>query len=191
MKRRSMWAGIAAAVAVSSGVAVWALQSPSAGPTESKAQNTKSAGALLKSAVEHQVHQDLQGADEDYRRVLELDPKNKNAWYGLGVIEQQQGRTANAQANFDKALAIDPHFMSALYSEAFMVRASDPDRAIDLLKRGATADPKAAAIHLQLGQLLAETNRKDEAEDAFRHAVSADHRLLTQVPEEFRDTVSH
>ncbi|MFB7569891.1 MULTISPECIES: tetratricopeptide repeat protein [unclassified Streptomyces] len=154
------------------------------------AKNAKSADALLQSALQRQVHKDPLGAAQDYRRVLEMDPRNKTAWYGLALIDQQDGRTADARANFEKALDIDPHFMSALYSEAYMLRSSDPDRAIELLGRAAAADPKAAAIHVQLGRLLAEKGRKGEASDAFRRAVAVDRKLLSQVPEEFRDAVS-
>ncbi|MGW4048279.1 tetratricopeptide repeat protein [Streptomyces sp. NPDC004721] len=154
------------------------------------AGNAKSADALLRSALQRQVSRDPLGAVQDYRRVLEMDSRNKNAWYGLGLIDQQNGRMADARANFEKALEIDPHFMSALYSEAHMLRASDPDRAIELFRRAAATNPKAAAIHLQLGQLLAASSRKSEAGDAFRRAVAVDHKLLSQVPEEFRDAVS-
>ncbi|WP_406173019.1 tetratricopeptide repeat protein [Streptomyces sp. NBC_00996] len=156
--------------------------------TETKTK--KQANTLLQSALQSQAHQDSLGAAQDYRHVLELDPKNKQAWYGLGLIEQQNGRTADARAAYEKALETDPKFMSALYSEAFLLRSSDPDRAIELLKRAVAADPKSTTIQLQLGNLLAGQHRKGEAEDVFRHAVAVDHRILPQVPEEFRVSVS-
>ncbi|MGW1805089.1 tetratricopeptide repeat protein [Streptomyces sp. NPDC002078] len=194
MKRTRLWSGLAATAVVATGVTVWAIHSPSAEPSESKAAsvtgNANSVDALLKSALQRQVQQDSAGAVQDYRQALALDPRNKHAWYGLGLVDQQSGRTANARAEFDKALDIDPHFMSALYSEANMLRTSAPDRAIDLLKRAAAIDPKAAMTQLQLGRLLAENNRKGEAEAVFRRAVAADPRSLSQVPEEFRDAVS-
>ncbi|WP_433452196.1 tetratricopeptide repeat protein [Streptomyces sp. CA-142005] len=196
MKRTRLWAGLAATAMVATGVTVWAIHSPLAEPSESKAASeirnakSKSVEALLNSGLKRQIQQDSSGAAEDFRHVLELDPTNKRAWYGLGLVDQQSGRTADARADFDKALDIDPRFMSALYSEAYMLRTSDPDRAIELFKRAVAADPKATAIQMQLGNLLAERHRKDEAEDAFRHAVAVDHRLLSQVPEGFRDSVS-
>jgi tetratricopeptide (TPR) repeat protein len=194
VKRTKLWAGLAAAATVATGVTVWGIRSPSAEPSESKAasvtRNAKSVDALLKSGLQRQVQQDSGGAAQDYRHALELDPKNKRAWYGLGLVDQQSGRTADARADFDKALEIDPHFMSALYSEAFMLRTSEPDRAIELLKRAAAIDPKAGMMYLQLGQLLAENNRKGEAEAAFRRAVTADPKFLSQVPEEYKDAVT-
>ncbi|MFF4685978.1 tetratricopeptide repeat protein [Streptomyces sp. NPDC001307] len=194
MKRTRLWAGLATTAMVATGVTVWAIHSPSAETSESKAasltRNAKSVEALLKSGLRRQIQQDSSGAAQDFRHALELDPKNKRAWYGLGLVDQQSGRTEDARADFDKALDIDPHFMSALYSEAYMLKTRDPDRAIELLKRAAAIDPKAAMTQLQLGQLLAENKRKGEAEAAFRRAVAADPKSLSQVPEELRGAVS-
>lgn len=198
MKKSTFWAGIATAATVATGLTVWAVHSPSAGPSESKSVSvardtksvTKSVDVLLQSALKRQTHQDFAGAAEDYRRILEADPKNKQAWYGIGVIDQAYGRTAEARKDYDKALETDPRFTSALFSEAFMLRSSDPDRAIELLGRAAAIQPKAATVQLQLGQLLANRNRDGEAEQAFRRAVAADGRLLSRVPDEFRDAVS-
>ncbi|UXY29599.1 tetratricopeptide repeat protein [Streptomyces sp. HUAS TT20] len=194
MTRRSLWAGLVVTVAVAAGVTVWALPSPSTVPSESKhasaTRNNEQTNALLQSALDHQSHQDSQGAARDYRHVLELDPGNKQAWYGLGLIEQQNGRTAEARAAYEKALDSDPSFMSALYSEANLLRSSDPDRAIELLRRAVAADPKGTAVQMQLGFLLTEQHRKDEAVDVYRHVVEIEHGLLSQVPKEFRDSVS-
>lgn len=180
--------------AVATGVTVWALPSPSTVRSESKAASvlgdSKQAGTMLQSALERMTKQDFLGAAREYRRVLELDPTNKFAWYGLGLIGQQNGSTADAIAAYEKALKTDPAFMSALYSEANLLKFSDPDRAIELLKRAAAADPKATSVQMQLGTILAERHREGEAEDAFRRAVAVDHRLLSQVPEEFRESVS-
>jgi Flp pilus assembly protein TadD len=198
----SLWAKIAGTAAIITGVAagvtVWAMQPQSDAPPESKGasatrkapEEAQGTNALLQTALKQQQEQNLRGATRTYRRVLELDPHNKFAWYGLGIIAQQNDMTADAVAAYDKALQLDPSFMSALFSEATLLRSSDPDRATRLLKRAADADPKATAIQMQLGLLLAGRGRNDEAEDAFRRAVAANPSLLSHVPEQFRDSVS-
>jgi Flp pilus assembly protein TadD len=190
-----LWTGLAVTTAaVASGVTIWAFQSPSAAPPESKAasapRNTQDASKLLQTALQQQQNQNSGGAALTYRRVLELDPHNKLAWYGLGLIAQQNGKTLDARAAYDKALKIDPSFMSALFSEAMMLQSSDPDRTMELLKRAVAAEPEAATIRMQLGLLLAEKGRAGEAEDEFRRAVATDPKLRSQVPEDFRDSVS-
>ncbi|MFD0504724.1 tetratricopeptide repeat protein [Streptomyces chiangmaiensis] len=154
-------------------------------------QKTRETGVLLQTALKQQQGRDSQGAARTYRRVLDLDPDNKFAWYGLGIIAQTSGNTFEARAAYDKALKIDPSFMSALFSEAMMLKSSDPDRAVGLLKRAVAAQPKAATIHMQIGQILAAKGRDSEAKDAFRSAVAADPSLRPQVPEPYRDSVSH
>lgn len=196
MKRRTLWtglAGFAAAAVVATGATLWVIRPESATPTESKAASAsrvQEANRLLQDALVQQQHRDFQGATRTYRHVLELDPANKFAWYQLGIIAQANGNTSYARAAYDKALKIDPSFMSALFSEAMMLKSSDPDRSMRLLQRAAATAPKAASLHMQLGLLLAEKNRNDEAKDAFRRAVAADPALLSQVPERFRNAVS-
>ncbi|GAA3137009.1 hypothetical protein GCM10017687_62000 [Streptomyces echinatus] len=195
-----MWAGLAGTVTAAIGVTVWAVHSPSAEPSESKASSvtrqsargkeTKETDALLRTGLQRQAQQDSAGAAEIYRRVLKLDPGNKDAWYRLGLIEQMNGRTEQARSAYENALKTDPAFTSALYSEANLVAATEPDRAIGLLKRAVATSPKSSVMQLQLGLILAKYDRDAEAEEAFRRAVAADHQVLSQVPESFRDAVS-
>ncbi|MDX3755817.1 tetratricopeptide repeat protein [Streptomyces sp. AK02-04a] len=154
-------------------------------------RKAQQANELLRAGIRQQEGKDRNGAAHTYSRVLELDPHNTFAWYNLGVIAQQEGRTADARAAYDKALKIDPKFTSALYNEAILLRRSEPDRAIGILKRAITVNPQTAtAFRLQLGQVLAERGHDDEAEDQFRRVVAASPALLSSVPERFRDSVS-
>ncbi|MET9960973.1 tetratricopeptide repeat protein [Streptomyces sp. NPDC006326] len=196
MKRKHMWAGIAGLAAASAGVALWAIQSPSGAGPESKTPSVnvkvQEANALLQGALLQESRHDFAGAARTYRRVLELDPRNKFAWYDLGVIAQQDGKTADALASYDKALKIDPSFTSALFNEAILLKSSEPDRAAGLLRRAIAADPKAATAHLHLGHILAAQGpgRAGEAGEEFRRAVATDPSLQSQVPEEFRESAS-
>ncbi|WP_327431302.1 tetratricopeptide repeat protein [Streptomyces sp. NBC_01236] len=195
MKRTRLWAGLAGTVAVATGVTVWAIQShPTRAPESKTALATlpkyQQVDALMQTALlqQRQMH-DSKGAAKTYGRLLKLDPHNKLAWYNLGVIAHQDGETADARAAYDKALKIDPKFGSALFNEALLLKPSEPDRAIGLLKRAIAADPNAGTAYLQLGLILAEKDRDDEAGEAFRRAVAADPSLHSQVPEPFRDSV--
>lgn len=183
--------GLFAVAAVTTGVMSWAIHSYSAAPPDSKApspadQNLQDANTLLQAGILQQNNHDFAGADRAYRRVLELDPQSKFAWYNLGVMAHESGRAADARADYDKALKIDPMFPSALFNEALLLESSDPDRAAELLKRVIAGHPKDATAHLHLGRIWAQKNRDDKAADEFRRAVAADPSLRSQVPEEFR-----
>ena len=83
-----LWAGLAGAAAVATGVTFWAIQSQPAELPDSKAmsvaQKKEETGRLLQTALKQQQQQNPQGAAGTYRRLLDLDPDNKFAWYGLG-----------------------------------------------------------------------------------------------------------
>ncbi|MEU6364542.1 tetratricopeptide repeat protein [Streptomyces sp. NPDC046931] len=170
------------------------MQSHSAPPADSKAasavQKRQDANTLLQAAILQEQYHDTAGAARTYRRVLDLDPRNKVAWYNLGVIAQREGRTADAHEAYDKALKLDPAYAPALFNEALLLKSSDPDRATTLLERAIAATPGASTAHLQLGRILAKKGRDREAAAEFRRAVAADPSLYSVVPEPFRDDVS-
>lgn len=82
----------------------------------------------------------------ELQKVLEIDPRNVEAWVAIGSAHAQKGDGAKAMEAFQKALAINPRLPSAannlawLYSEA----GRDPDEALrlaQLAKEGAPDDP--------------------------------------------------
>lgn len=83
-----------------------------------------------------------------------------------------QGRLAQAADDYQRALALDPDCLAALYNRALLLlrldRAAEALRAIDsLLARG----PVPAPVHLTRGNALAALGRQEEALTAFAEAV--------------------
>ncbi|MDQ1049074.1 tetratricopeptide repeat protein [Streptomyces sp. V4I2] len=198
-KRMGLWTAIVATVVVAQVVTGWAQlptadfkTPPTAGtkPTGPAAKLVPKTEELLQAGIRQGEDKDISGATSSFRRALDLDPANKLAWYNLGVIAQDDHRTADARAAYDNALKIDPDFESALYNKAILLESSDPDQAIALLKRIVDADSRAATAYLHLGQALAKKGRDGEAEDAFGFAVRADPSLQPFVPEQFRDSTT-
>ncbi|MET4643152.1 MULTISPECIES: tetratricopeptide repeat protein [Streptomyces] len=194
MKRRRLWTGLAAATVVAAGAAVWAVLSQPATTSDSEAKSAARAASeaqtLLSAGLMQSQYQDFSGAATTFKRVVALDPRNKIAWYNLGVIAQRRGKKADARAAYDKALKIDPLFDSALFNEALLLKSSEPDRSIKLLKRVVAHNSKASTAYLHLGEALAKKGRDDEAQDAFGRAVAVDPKLLSLVPEPFQDSAS-
>ncbi|WP_141358941.1 tetratricopeptide repeat protein [Streptomyces sp. 6-11-2] len=195
MKRRRLWVTLVGAGAVATGVTSWAITSHSTSATapDSKTvqgHTSQEAATLLQAGNLQVQYRDYVGATRTFRRVLELDPRNKVAWYDLGVIAHQEGRADDARKAYDEALKIDPKYASALYNKAVLVKPRDPGQAVTLLQRAIAATPRAATAHLQLGLILAQKDRDDEAEEEFGRAVAADPSLHSAIPEAFRDKVS-
>jgi tetratricopeptide (TPR) repeat protein len=195
VKHRKLLVGLTGAGAVVTGVASWALASHWAADSDSAAPSSDNRGlreadsALLEGLRQDQ-NQDYKGAARSYRRVLKLDPQNKFAWYDLGVIAQRDGRTHDAVTAYDKALKADPSFPQALYNKALLLKPSDPDQSVRLLRRAIAANPQASTAHLQIAGILAQKNRVGEATDEYRRAVAIDPSLLSQVPSQFRESLS-
>lgn len=51
---------------------------------------------------------DLQGASEEFRKTVELQPDHAGAWSNLGAALGELGRTDEALTAFERALAINP-----------------------------------------------------------------------------------
>ncbi|MFI1471463.1 tetratricopeptide repeat protein [Streptomyces wuyuanensis] len=187
-----MWTGLGATVAVAAGAVTWAVMSHPAATPDGKSEKAPltplNAHALLQAGHVQAQHKDFDGAEATFKRVLEMEPGNKLAWYNVGVVTARDGRPADALKAYDTALKIDPSFTSALFNQAVLLKASDPDRAIALLKRTVTINPKASTAHFQLGDTLARKGRDDQARDAYRRAVAVDPSLHSQVPKKFRDS---
>src|SRR4051812_38645298 len=58
----------------------------------------------------------LQDATAAYREVLLHDPRNKYAFFDLGVIDHTQGNLLSAENNYRLALSVDPDFVPALFN---------------------------------------------------------------------------
>ncbi|MFI2458261.1 tetratricopeptide repeat protein [Streptomyces sp. NPDC019539] len=143
--------------------------------------------ALVDKGVDQMNRHDLVGASNTFMQVLKADPGNKYAWYNLGVIAHQGNKLTSARRAYEKALKTDPMFGPALYNQALLVQASDPDRAIALLKRAIASDPKASTAYFLLGEILAKRGSMSEAKDAFILAVTIDPQLRSEVPPGFLD----
>ena len=70
--------------------------------------------ATLLRGIARQQMQDLQGAESDFRAVLQTDPNQLLAAHNLGVICMARGDTHEAGRLYDIALAAKPDFYEAL-----------------------------------------------------------------------------
>jgi tetratricopeptide (TPR) repeat protein len=101
------------------------------------------------------VHPSLAQAKTEFEKAVKADPNNRYDWYDLGVIAQSSGDTRTAQADFLRAIAIDPKFESALYGEGLLrFRADDRSGAITYLSRAVTQNAKNSCAHWALGYAL-------------------------------------
>jgi tetratricopeptide (TPR) repeat protein len=87
-------------------------------------------------------------------------------------LHEQQGRIAEAEAQYKKALSEEPDDLQALLGYAMLKqRAGQWDAAIALYQQAAKAHPSEASVMNNLGLCYAQSKRPDEAVSALGRAV--------------------
>ncbi len=178
MKRILM---VAVAVTVLAAAGVGAFVAYNAFSDSGKSKETQTSD-LLNAGLQQHVDGKLAEAAATYREVLKKDPRNKFAYYNLGVIDQGANRFDAAENNYRLALGIDANYPPALFNLAIVrVALSYPIDAIALYRRVIAVDPNNAAAHLNLGLLLIASGLTDEGNAELKVAVGIDPALASRL----------
>jgi predicted Zn-dependent protease len=82
------------------------------------------------------------------KEILELDPKNSFARYGLALELAGSGQTAKALAEFETLLANDPGYTAGYFMSAqTLAAAGRPQEAISRLKKGIESAERSGNRH--------------------------------------------
>ena len=106
-------------------------------PTDAAAQNDL--GNLLV------LDGDLGGAEQAYRRAIELDPQRLTAQFNLGLLQQQRGENRAAMQSFRRVLEIDARHAWAHYQIGMIYQGGGvDDAAVRSYARAFALDPRLA-----------------------------------------------
>jgi rhomboid protease GluP len=121
-----------------------------------------------------------QQAEEEFKRVLQLQPNQARAWNALGRLYVRQNRWPDAAAAFTKATDLAPRDASSWYDLGLTLqRLNRPDEAIPALRRAAQLRPAAPDYWFTLGLTATGSKNYDEAISAFQQAA----KLVPNEPE--------
>jgi Tfp pilus assembly protein PilF len=143
---------------------------------------TQQANDAILAGLHAQGSGDLKTAADDYRQAIAHDPRNKVAYYDLGLVNQLEGSNDAAEQNYRAALQIDPNFVGALFNLALLRTPAAPSEAETLYRHVISLRPNDAGPHLNLAFLLRSLGRKDEAKAEFAKAVQLDPTMAGRVP---------
>ncbi|MEY3885397.1 MAG: hypothetical protein RIS87_1172 [Pseudomonadota bacterium] len=115
-------------------------------------------------------HREYVVAQQRYQQVLQGDMHNIDALLGMAVIAQQQKRDADAQDWNEKVLEVEPRNAIALSLMASHRANDDIIAEESKLKSMLAQQPEAASFHTTLGNLYANQNQWQEAQEAFFNA---------------------
>jgi len=169
MRRTSGFAVVAIVLAASAcgGTSKSTATSPgtprTVGPPAGASQRARSA-ALVKKAQGDFAKGRFNLAKDEFKAALEQNANNKYGWYGLGVIAQDAKNMSQARTGYENAIAIDPHFESALYNYGVLLYSeNDLDQAVTYLDRAVQENDTDANAHWNLGLALAKRNHGDDS----------------------------
>ena len=119
---------------------------------------------------------DRQKAFVSFQKAVQLNPKNKEARYGLGHVYALQGKLAQAEEEFRSAIQIDDAYSEAhTYLGQVLASQGKWDEAIQSYRAALSnplyATPDLARFHL--GRALTQRGDFQEAMEALEDAVSA------------------
>src|SRR5436190_6049803 len=81
--------------------------------------------AAMEQARRHFQRRELPQAEAIFRRLVTEDSKSPEMWNNLGVVQQMQGRSAEAEVAFRKALELRPNFADAFSNLADALTTQD------------------------------------------------------------------
>ena len=112
-----------------------------------------------------------------YKQAVQAKPDDFGTVYNLGVLEQNAGEKADAEASYRQALTLkasDPQsYADAQENLAGLLRTDGSlDEAATLLTQAAQVDTHNAAIQVQLGAIYQKQGKKDLALAAYNKALA-------------------
>jgi tetratricopeptide (TPR) repeat protein len=150
--------------------------------------------ALQKAFQLHQRGLTAQ-AEEIYRSILRVDPRNFDAQHLLGLVCHQTGRRDEAEQLLRAAVAVRPDSAEAQYNlGTALADAGKHDHAVDSYRTAVTLQPGRPENHYNLADALSELGRSDEAIVAYCEAVRLRPnytKALLNIAREYRNQERH
>ncbi len=118
---------------------------------------------------------DAEAAEGPLARSAELDPRSWMTWNNLGLARSKLGRPSQALDAFQRALGLRSDAYEVLVNAASVYASiREPQRALDLLARATTIDPKKAIAWMFLGNVHRERGDWSKALQAYDRALGCD-----------------
>ena len=112
-------------------------------------------------------------AVEDYRRALELDPRDARAYHGLGLAYQSLGLFGEAEATLRKAIEVRPEsWLGYNHLGLFYYYRGRYRESIEQLRHVVRLTPDNARGYLDLGAVLYYMEDFDQARAMFEKSIS-------------------
>ena len=124
-------------------------------------------------------------AIEEYKKAISIDPKDPEAYFGLGIIYEKQNKLAEARAIYEKVLVMDPKYVGTYNNlGALALREGNLPEAETYYRKAIEVDPYFPDAHYNLGLILEQQDKADAA-------ISEYERSYSLQPQKGLDALSH
>lgn len=113
-------------------------------------------------------------AERDYRRAVQAEPRNVDAWLGLAAVAARQGKPDEAAAHYLRVLELEPRNVAAQTGVIGLMGQSDPAASEARLKSLLAQQPEAAFLYAALGNFYADQGQWTSAQQAYFQAFHFD-----------------
>jgi Tfp pilus assembly protein PilF len=117
----------------------------------------------LEKAYNALVSGNIEAASGIYRSVLENDPNNKNALFGLATIYHRAGQLEKARPLYAQLLTIDPNNRDGLNNFLVLLADEAPEDALSHLEHLRDANPDFSPIPAQMAVIYQKLGQTDNA----------------------------
>ena len=129
--------------------------------------------SILTEARNHHQAGRLQAAEAQYREIIQLDPTNAMAFYGLSLLAYQSGEYSTAENLIKEVIAQAPNNAQPLITLGTIKRAQgDFGAAIECYQRALAFTPTDPDVLCVLGSLYRDQGNFSEAANYFQKAVT-------------------
>ncbi|MCP5067856.1 MAG: tetratricopeptide repeat protein, partial [bacterium] len=130
--------------------------------------------SFLRAGMANERTGDYVGAERSFLRGLEVEPENVELRNALGWTYFQQGKSAEALAEYEKALAVEPENVKANNNIALaLTEQGQLEKAAEHFKASLAAEP-AAEIYSDLGFVLDRLGKSEEAVENYHKSLALD-----------------
>ena len=98
-----------------------------------------------------------------YREAATLQPKDPEPHVAAGALLEKQNKSAEAENEYKQAVVLDPSSDAVIGLANLYMRGRRFPEASDYLRKLIATHPERADAHIQLGQILADEGKNDEA----------------------------
>ncbi|OLC54958.1 MAG: hypothetical protein AUH92_03190 [Acidobacteria bacterium 13_1_40CM_4_69_4] len=118
---------------------------------------------------------DDSGAEQAYRKGLELKPDMKGWHFGLGNINMRAERYTDAAEEYEKETQLEPDNDSVwFYLGRAYAKGGADDQALAALERATTINPQKSEAYMQMADIYEKRKDRRKAEEMYQKVIAVD-----------------